>query len=77
MIVFMFKGLFSNTASPYAQFASSSLTGADMFTLLWKVIERLTRTGCHILGVTCDGGSSNKTVPTASVARGSKGENYL
>ena len=36
MIVFMFKGLFTNTASPYyAQFASS-LTGADMFTLLWK-----------------------------------------
>ena len=56
----MFKGLFTNTASPYAQFASSSLTGADMFTLLWKVIERLTRTGCHILGVTCDGGSSNR-----------------
>ena len=56
MIVFMFKDLFTNTASPYyAQFASSSLTGADMFPLLWKVIERLTRTGCYILGVTCDG----------------------
>ena len=56
MIVFMFKDLFTNTASPYyAQFASSSLTGADMFPFLWKVIERQTRTGCYILGVTCDG----------------------
>ena len=37
MIVFMFKDIFTNTALPYyAQFASSSLTGADMFTLLWK-----------------------------------------
>ena len=24
------------------------------------MIERLTRTGCHIIGVTCDGGSSNR-----------------
>ena len=76
MIVFMFKDLFTDTALPYyAQFASSSLTGADMFPLLWKVIERQTRTGCCILGVTCDGGSP--TVPTVSVVRESKGENYL
>ena len=60
VIVFMFKGLFTNTALPYAHFAASSLTGADMFPLLWKVIERLTRTGCCILGVTCDGGSPNR-----------------
>ena len=60
MIVFMFKGLFTNTALPYAQFAVSSLTGADLLPLLWKVIERLTRTGCCILGVTCDGGSPNR-----------------
>ena len=57
MIVFMFTDLFTNTALPYAQFVS---TGADMFTLLWKVIERLTQTGCYILGVTCDEGSSNR-----------------
>ena len=31
-----------------------------MFPLLWKVIKRLTRTGYYILGVTCDGGSSNR-----------------
>ena len=31
-----------------------------MFPLLWKVIERLTRTGCYILGLTCDGRSSNR-----------------
>ena len=60
MIVFMFKDLFTDTALPYAQFALSSLTGANIFPLLWKVIESLTRTGCYILGVTCDGGSPNR-----------------
>ena len=60
MVVFMFKGLFTNIALPYAQFAASSITGADMFPLLWKVIERLTRVGCQVLAVTSDGGSPNR-----------------
>jgi len=60
MMVFMFKGPFTNVAMPYAYFAASSLTGADIFPLLWKVVERLTRIGCHVLGVTCDGGSPNR-----------------
>ena len=60
ILVFMFKGLFTNTALPYEHFAVSSLNGADMFLLLWKVIARLTRIGYCILGVTCDGGSPNR-----------------
>ena len=60
MMVFMFKGLFTNIAMPYAHFAASSLTGADIFPLLWKVVQRLTRLGCHVLIVTCDGGSPNR-----------------
>jgi len=31
MMVFMFKGLFTNIAMPYAHFAASLLTGADHF----------------------------------------------
>jgi len=34
MMVFLFKGLFTNIAMPYAHFAASSLTGADIFPLL-------------------------------------------
>ena len=60
MVVFMFKGLFTNIALPYAQFAASSITGADMFPFFWKVIERLTRVGCQVLAVTSDGGSPNR-----------------
>ena len=60
MVVFMFKGLFTNIALPYVQFAASSITGADMFPLLWKVIERLTKVGCQVLAVTSNGGSPNR-----------------
>ena len=60
MLVFMFKGLFTNISLPYAQFAAHSLKGHEMFPLLWKVISRLTRFGCCILGITCDGSSPNR-----------------
>ena len=60
MLVFMFKGLFTNVAMPYAQFPAFSLKGSDMFPLLWEAIGRLMRLGCCVLGITCDGGSPNR-----------------
>ena len=60
MLVFMFKGLFTNISLPYAQFAAHSLKSYEMFPLLWKVISRLTRIGCCILGITCDRSSPNR-----------------
>ena len=50
MIVFMFKGLFTNTALCYTQFAVSSLMSADLLPLLWKTIERLTHWVLHTRG---------------------------
>jgi len=38
-MVFVFKGLFTNVAMPYTHFAASSLTGTDIFPLLWEVVE--------------------------------------
>ena len=60
MLVFMFKGLFTNVAMPYAQFPACSLKGYYMFPLLWEVIGRLTQIGCCVLGVTCDASSPNR-----------------
>lgn len=60
MLVFMFKGLFTNVAMPYAQFPAASLKGSDIFPLLWEAIGRLNRTGCCVLGVTCDASSPNR-----------------
>lgn len=60
MLVFMFKGIFTNVAMPYAQFPVCSLKGSYMFPLLWEAIGRLTRIGCYVLGVTCDASSPNR-----------------
>ena len=45
MVVFMVRGLFTSLKFAYAQFPSTSTKGCDLFVLLWKVIERLTRLG--------------------------------
>ena len=37
MLVFMFKGLFTNIAMPYAQFPVYSLKGTDMFPFSWTI----------------------------------------
>ena len=41
MLVFMFKGLFTDVVIPYAQFPAFSLQGYDMLPLLWEAIGRL------------------------------------
>jgi len=56
MLVFMYRGLFSNIALPFAQFPVSSPKGHDIFPLLWEALNRI---GCIILGVTCDGATPN------------------
>ena len=60
MLVFMVKGLSNNISLPYTQFPVCSTKGGDMFPLLWKTIGRLERIGYIILGITCDGCSSNR-----------------
>ena len=49
MLVFMFKGLFTNIATSYAQFPVCSLKGANMFPLLWEAVGRLSQMGCCVL----------------------------
>jgi len=44
----------------YSQFAAASTKGAELFVLLWKVIERLTLLGFEVVAVTCDGASNNQ-----------------
>ena len=60
MLVFMFKGLCTNVAMPYAQFPAFSLKGSDMPSLLWEAIGCLTGIGCCVLGVTCNASSPNR-----------------
>lgn len=70
MLVFMVKGLFNNVSLPYAQFPVCSVKGGDIFPLLWKAIGRLERIGYVVLGITCDGCSSNRRLFTLHRKRG-------
>ena len=60
VLVFMIRGLFNSLKFPYAHFPTASITGAELFPILRKVIARLTRLGLHIMTVTCDGASENR-----------------
>ena len=45
MLVLMVRGLFTRLQFPYAQFACSSVTGDQLFSLLWEAVWRLQRCG--------------------------------
>ena len=57
MFVLMIRGIFITLAYPYAHFATSHLTGASLFTIVWEAIERLEMLGFKVLVVTGDGAS--------------------
>lgn len=60
IVVFMVSGVVSSLVFPYAVYPVRSLKACNLFPLLWEVIGRLSRHGFRVLGVTCDGASSNR-----------------
>ena len=60
MLVIMVRGLFSRLCFPYAQFATTSLTGDQLIEPMWTAVARLERCGFKVLGITGDGASSNR-----------------
>ena len=52
ILVFMVRGMLTNTRFPYATFPASSLKGHNLFPLLWESIDRLTR---NDMRESCDG----------------------
>eukprot|EP00731_Ephydatia_muelleri_P018846 Em0011g886a len=60
MLVIMVRGLFNRFCFPYAQFATTSLTGDQLIDPIWSAVARLERCGFNVLGITADGASSNR-----------------
>lgn len=56
----MVRGLFSSLKFPYAHFPTKSLTGDELFSIVWEGIERLERCGFKVMAITADGASSNR-----------------
>lgn len=60
MLVFMVRGILSDLKFPYAQFSCTSITGDQLYSLVWGCVRRLEAAGLKVLATTCDGGSSNR-----------------
>ena len=60
MLLFMVRGLFSSLKYPYSQFPTNNLTGDIIFSIFWRVVERLELLGFNVLATVCDGASPNR-----------------
>ena len=58
--VFMVRGVFSDLEFPYAVFPAVSLSGSDLYSLMWEAIGRLTMNGYRVHAVTADGAKPNR-----------------
>ena len=60
MLLLMVRGLFTQLKFAYAHFASSSLSGYNLYPIFWEAVERLKRCGFKVIGCICDGLSVNR-----------------
>ena len=60
MLVFMVRGILSDLKFPYAQFSCTTITGDQLYSLVWGCIRRLEAAGFKVLATTCDGASPNR-----------------
>lgn len=58
--MFMVRGLFSNLTFPYVQFPCTSLSGEQIYPLVWDCIGHLEVLGFKVLTLTADGASCNR-----------------
>lgn len=60
LLTIMVRGLFTGCKFPYAHFPTDSLTGDQIFPIVWEAIERLERRGFKVIAITADGASPNR-----------------
>ena len=60
MLVFMVRGLFLKLEFLYAQFPYASLSGNQLFPMVWGCIKRLDACGFKVIALTADGVSCNR-----------------
>lgn len=60
ILAIMIRGIFTSLRFPYAHFPTKSLTGNQLFSIVWEAIERLERDGFKVMAITADGASPNR-----------------
>ena len=76
MLTFMVRGLLSDFEFPYAQFASSSMSGDQLYSLVWGCVRRLEACGFKVIALTCDGVSPNRKFYSMMRLNGDEGPVY-
>lgn len=77
VVVFMVRGLVTDLHFPYALFPVKTLKGHELFSLLWRTIERLTLLDFKVHTITCDGAKCNrKMFALHSLANSTKDVTY-
>lgn len=61
MISFMVSGIMSDLQFPYVSFPCSTISGDQLYSMVWGCIRRLETCGFKVIAITCDGASSNRT----------------
>ena len=60
MLVFMVRGLFIKFEFPYAQYATRTATGTELYFMVWEVIRHLECCSLKVIALSCDGASHNR-----------------
>ena len=60
LLTIMVRGLYTSCKFPYAHFPTDSLTGDQIFPIVWEAVERLERMGFKVVAITADGASPNR-----------------
>ena len=60
LLTVMVRGLFSSCRFPLAHFPTASLTGDQVFSVVWEAVERVERIGLKVIAVTADGAGPNR-----------------
>ena len=60
VLVFQVRALFWHFSYPLAHFPTTNTKGTEIFSLFWKAVEVLELAGLKVVGVTCDGASTNR-----------------
>ena len=60
VLTFMVSGILSNLEFPYVSFPRSSVSGDQLYSLVWGCVRRLEACGFKVIALTCDGASANR-----------------
>ena len=60
MLFIMVRSLATFLRFPYAHFATTGVTSAELNSIMWEAVRQVEITGLHVAGITADGAANNR-----------------